>query len=600
MKKIAAALIAVSMLAFPQGFVSVNESGQSEIDVSEEIHIAKYVDGEILVMYADETLETLKCADDEELSATLCALAEDENVLLYQPNYRYNTAGTTVNDEYYGEQWALNNDGTFTMEAYQNKFPVYDVPFTKPSLPGEWNLPGYFGTSSVSSYDFSTAAGTATTTLTATEGIDINAEEAWEIYNGGEREVIIAIIDTGIDYTHPELADAMWINEDEIPDNGIDDDNNGYIDDVYGWNFYDDSNVVYSESEYNDHGTHCAGIIAAKANNGEGIAGIVQSGKVKIMCVKALGGSNGTGTSESLVRAIRYAEANGASICNLSLGGYYDDQAKYREIAKSSMLFSIAAGNDGVNTDVQAHYPSGYDLDNIISVANLSCDGTLHYSSNYGVKSVDIAAPGTYIFSTTPDNSYSYMTGTSMAAPMVTAAAAMIYSHYANISLADVKEIILKSARKLSSLAGTCVSGGMLDLYAALTYDQSLLSGAQWTAVEYENSAPEITIYTTSNMGGCYISLRVTDPDYDYMKIFYAAGELTAADFKKGQYGTEIEMNGSMFSSYIDDGTYTFYAVDEHGNESVKTITVEGKKQDGNSSGSKNTWINDFFDAFAK
>ena len=198
--------------------------------------------------------------------------------------------------------------------------------------------------------------------------------------------------DTGIDYTHEDLAGAIWVNEDEIPGNGIDDDGNGYIDDVHGWNFYDHTNQVYTGDE-DSHGTHGAGTIAASSNNQIGISGIVPGERVKIMPVKALGGSDGSGTTASLIQAIHYAEANGASICNLSLSSSKNDRALYQAIAQSNMLFIVAAGNDSANIDLSPTYPASYNLDNILSVANLCYDGVLHHTSNYGASSVDLAAP---------------------------------------------------------------------------------------------------------------------------------------------------------------------------------------------------------------
>lgn len=247
-------------------------------------------------------------------------------------------------------------------------------------------------------------------------GVDIGAEDAWALYDGGSRDVVVALVDTGIDYTHADLEGRIWVNEDEIPGNGVDDDGNGYIDDVYGWNFYSGSNQVYTGSE-DSHGTHGAGTIAAHADNGIGIAGIVRSDHVKVMAVKALGGWDGSGSTASIIRAIQYAEANGARICNLSLGSSRNDPALYRTIAASDMLFVVAAGNDGADLELAPSYPASYHLDNLITVANLRYDGNLDPTSSYGASSVDLAAPGTHILSTTPGNSYSYMTGTSMAAP---------------------------------------------------------------------------------------------------------------------------------------------------------------------------------------
>lgn len=194
------------------------------------------------------------------------------------------------------------------------------------------------------------------------------------------------------------------------------------------------------------------------------------------MSVKVLKELGASVSTESVVQAIQYAEANGASICNISLGTSYDEPALYQAIADSSMLFVVAAGNDGTNNDDIPCYPASYELDNIISVANLNYNGALHHTSNYGAVSVDLAAPGSYIFSTVSENYYDYMTGTSMAAPMVTAAAAMLYSYHGDITLADVREILLSSVTKLDSLSGVVASGGMLNLGAAMAYDTGTLS----------------------------------------------------------------------------------------------------------------------------
>ena len=153
---------------------------------------------------------------------------------------------------------------------------------------------------------------------TAVEGIDINLKKAWEAYKGETREVIVAVIDTGVDIAHEDLKDAIWINEDEIAGDGIDNDGNGYIDDVYGWNFYDNNNKVFLGEE-DSHGTHGAGTISASIND-LGIAGIAGNTKIKVMVLKALGGKDGAGTTNAIIQAIQYAEKNGASICNLSFG----------------------------------------------------------------------------------------------------------------------------------------------------------------------------------------------------------------------------------------------------------------------------------------
>lgn len=310
-------------------------------------------------------------------------------------------------------------------------------------------------------------------TVRSLEEIDMNIVPAWKKYDAksGKRQVIVALIDTGVDITHPELSGSIWTNTGEIPGDGIDNDGNGYIDDVYGWNFYDNNAQVFTGADDN-HGTHSAGTIAA-ARNGIGTVGICDPAYVKIMVIKTLGTSSGVGTVSNVVKAIRYAQANGASICNLSFGTMKYSEELYQAIKDSGMLFIVAAGNgdasgNGYSIDEQPMYPASFELDNIISVANLRFDGQLDRASNYGVRSVDLAAPGNYILSTITGNDYAYMSGTSMAAPMVTGTAAMLYSCDASLSLMDVRNRILQSARPLESLSGKVATGGMLDAGAAM------------------------------------------------------------------------------------------------------------------------------------
>lgn len=371
----------------------------------------------------------------------------------------------SLGDTFATYQWGLKNDGEFRLTQIENIFQsAGDNLGGPPDQTGTVGIPKVIG------------PGAYETTFTdAVPGVDINILPAWDIYNAtaNKRQVIVAVIDTGIDNTHPELADAIWINPGEIPGDGIDNDGNGYVDDIYGWNFYHNNNQTYVGFE-DSHGTHAAGTIAA--NKGAlGIVGITDNSYVKIMSLKALGSYRGSGTVEDVVEAIHYAETNGASICNLSFGTTIYDARLEEAISNSSMLFIVAAGNGdsagrGYSTDDSPIYPSAFASDNIISVANLLFDGGLSGSSNYGPASVDIAAPGSYVLSTVPGGLYSFMSGTSMAAPMVTGAAAMIYSRRPDIGLGEVRQIILNSARKMDGLNGKVATGGMLDVYAALSY----------------------------------------------------------------------------------------------------------------------------------
>ena len=490
---------------------------------------ADYPNDQVLVMYTDGTCTVQTYPDDTALSAALDELAGDETVSLVQPNYTYENQFLSTSDALVKKQWALDNQGDFTISWEGGK-------------------------------------------TAAVAGVDIGLKEAWARYNGGSRDVIVAMVDTGVDITHPELRESILVNDGEIPGNGLDDDGNGYVDDVYGWNFYSGSNRVYSGTMEDFHGTHGAGTILAAANNGIGIAGIVQSDRVKLLPIKVLGGVNGLGSTIDLIYAIRYAEARGADICNLSLGGSQNDPALYRTIASSSMLFVVAAGNETRNTDVTPSYPASYNLDNILAVANVTCDGTLFVDSNYGASSVDLAAPGTAIYSTAPQGQYGYSTGTSMAAPMVTAAAAMLYSQDPSLTLQEVRQLILDTVQPLAGLRGKTVTGGMLDLGAAM---QALTTGQP--QVQPTGSAPVVDSRQYSSEGRHYLLVQITDADGDLAQNLYGTGRLSAGDFQAGAAGQPFALagDGTILFQVDEEGTYTFYARDKAGNESVEVITVD-------------------------
>jgi subtilisin family serine protease len=560
---------------------AIHQEAAEDVLVTDDL--SEYTNREVLVGYTDGTFEVFSYENDDTLAAGLKTLSVEPNVTLVQPNYTYTSDGLTTTEPLAKQQWALFNDGTFQIGTgtQKSQFPVYDPSLEVTEIENQWmafgELDGSGEVSDGSEGSDIDSSGTTSTTqqVNAVAGIDINAETAFSLYDGGKRDVIVAIIDTGIDISHDELKDSIWVNEDEIPGNGIDDDGNGYIDDVNGWSFYNNSNQIYANRSEDIHGTHGAGTIVASADNNTGIRGIVPSEHVKIMVLKTLGGANGSGTTDMIVKAIQYAEANGASICNLSLGTTTNDRALYQAISNSSMLFVVAAGNNSVNTDTTPCYPASYTLDNIISVANLNYDGTLHSSSSYGPTSVDLAAPGAYILSTTPENSYAYMTGTSMAAPMVSAAAAMLYSYDESLTLTEVKNILLSTVHHLDSLSKKTLTGGMLDLGAAMTYDHE----QQVKAAKSSNgkgSAPKIEITTDDQQNVTYLTVKVTDADGDLDSTLYAEGKISVAQFKSGTVGRAftVEKDGTMTFSVTSSGTYSFYAKDSAGNETVKMATV--------------------------
>ncbi len=315
----------------------------------------------------------------------------------------------------------------------------------------------------------------------ANEGVpdaDIDAPEAWTI-STGDPNTVIAILDTGIQMEHPDLAANIWVNPNEIPDNGIDDDDNGYVDDVNGWDFFEGDNDPspwnrpWLPDEY--HGTHVAGIIGAVGDNEEGVTGVLWN--CKLMPLRMMG-PNGGYTSYA-VKAIDYAVMMGVKVSNNSWSGGHT-QALYDAIEASQSighLFIAAAGNSNGDNDLQPVYPSSYDLDNIISVAATDNKDNMASFSCYGETSVDIGAPGVYVGSTCPTYlnkgfpPYIYLSGTSMATPHVAGVAALVYAQHPDRSYQEIKDVILNTVRPIPSLDGKTVTGGLVNAYNALQYE---------------------------------------------------------------------------------------------------------------------------------
>lgn len=297
-------------------------------------------------------------------------------------------------------------------------------------------------------------------------GADIHALTGWNITTNASN-IVVAVIDSGVDYNHPDLAANMWRNGGEIPNNGVDDDNNGYVDDVLGYDFI---NNDADPQDDHGHGTHVAGIIGAVGNNGLGITGVAWS--VRIMALKFLD-QNGSGTVADAVRAIDYAVRMGARIINASWGGagYSTILAQAIGRAESAgVLFVTAAGNNGTNNDLVPNYPASYPNKNILSVAATDRNDHLAAFSNFGSSTVHLAAPGVSILSTLPRGQYAFWSGTSMAAPHVSGAAALLWSLHPDWNFRQVKECLLRTADPLPSLTNKVASAGRLNLAGALAY----------------------------------------------------------------------------------------------------------------------------------
>ncbi len=293
------------------------------------------------------------------------------------------------------------------------------------------------------------------------ERADIDALQAW-LKTRGSDKVVVAVLDSGVDYTHKDLVANIWTRPDSIPQYA--DDELGSFDDVNG---YDADADAGDPMDDNGHGTHCAGIIGAEGDNGEGIAGI--NWNVSIMPLKFLG-RGGFGSTKNAIEAINYAidrkkKGVNVRVINASWGSTQYSRAledAIRAAGEQGILFVAAAGNNGTDNDRRAHYPSNYDLPNVISVAALDRTDSMATFSNFGVKTVHIAAPGREILSTWLNNAYREASGTSMAAPHVSGVAALILAAEPNLSVTKLRERLLSSVDELSVLKGKTASGGRL------------------------------------------------------------------------------------------------------------------------------------------
>ena len=274
----------------------------------------------------------------------------------------------------------------------------------------------------------------------------IRAPEAWDVTTGSA-QVTVGVVDTGIDATHPDLAPNLWANQGESgggrETNGLDDDGNGRIDDVHGWDFVSGD---AQPQDGNGHGTHVSGTIAARGNDAIGVAGLNWSSA--LMPLRVLG-DDGSGFVSDAITAYAYAARNGARVLNASLGGSRFSRAEHDALAAApNTLFVVAAGNDGADNDATPEYPCDYDLANVVCVAASGHDDALASFSNYGPANVDLAAPGVDIASTWPGGRYALLDGTSMATPHVAGAAALLLAHDGTLTVAGLRAALLSSAAR--------------------------------------------------------------------------------------------------------------------------------------------------------
>ena len=371
----------------------------------------------------------------------------------------------------------------------------------------------------------------------------INAPAAWDT-NTGSSDILVAVSDTGMDYTHPDLTANVWTNPGEIPGNGKDDDGNGYIDDVHGWDF---ANNDSDPMDDHGHGTHVSGTIGAAANNGVGVAGI--NWHVKIQAVKFLSASGG-GSTWAGAQTLLYAATMKARVVNASWGclgpscyaSYLEDAI--RTLSNAGGIFVVAAGNNANNNDAYPAYPANYAVDNVIAVAATDSNDQLASFSNYGATRVHLAAPGVGILSSLPGGQYASWSGTSMATPHVAGAAALFLSARPDATVAEVKQKLMDTTDAVPALAGKTVSGGRLNLaklIAAAGHPPAAPSGFDGTA----GDRSDVTVSWNAN----------TESDLAGYRVRWG----TASGF----YTQTLDLTANQTSAHITDLTHgtTYYFV---------------------------------------
>ena len=376
----------------------------------------------------DNSLHVVRLAKDENLAAAIQKLSKDGSVAYAEPNYIMRTfdvaepaetpSADMPNDTEFGRLWGMKNSG-------------------------QADSSGQMGT----------------------PNSDINVLPLWQMGIRGSRNVVVAVIDTGIDWTHPDLVDNLYTNPGEIPGDGIDNDKNGFIDDVHGWNFEANTN---NSNDDNNHGTHCAGTIGGVGNNAQGVVGV--NWEVSLMPVKFLS-AGGSGTLEGAINSINYATMMKVNVMSNSWGGggFTESMKAAIEAARDmGIAFVAAAGNNSSNNNSEPTYPAGYEVANVISVAASDNKDQIAGFSNWGSRTVHVAAPGVRVYSTTKGGTYNTFSGTSMATPHVSGIAALMWSAAPELTFAEIKERLIKTSDRVPSLERKSISKGRVNAYAAV------------------------------------------------------------------------------------------------------------------------------------
>jgi thermitase len=472
----------------------------------------------------------VKVASRHALEDVIAKLNKHPDVLYAEPNFIYRAIGkkdydvspyvTAPNDEKFGKLWGLVNLGN------------NDPNSTDPGV----------------------------------VGADVDALRAWDL-SQGDTQIKIAVIDTGVDYNHPDLMSNAWINSAEKNGTtGVDDDGNGFIDDIYGYDFaYNDANPM----DGHNHGTHVAGTIGAIHNNSLGVAGMMAN--VSIVAVKFLD-DNGSGSLDNAIKAIDYATKLNVDLMSNSWGGGGFSQGLKDAIQAASdagILFIAAAGNSSVDNDTATAYPANYEVPNVISVASHTSKDALSNFSSYGKNKVHIAAPGSNILSTAKAGTYAVFSGTSMATPHVSGALGLLLAMEGRLPHAEVIDRLLYTSVPVKAYRGKVKTAGRLNAYhllASIRPNRDEPKPEDWVRVElpqsweskhpYDNnwSEEKSFIHTGAKFVRLVIEKLDSEAKYDFFTLLDKSGtELEKLSGVKNNYQTEYAEGEKIVAKFTSD-----------------------------------------------
>ncbi len=409
-----------------------------------------------------------------------------------------------------------------------------------------------------------------------TPGADIRATSAWDVQTGSP-DVVVAIIDSGTDYTHPDLAANVWTNRGEVAGNGLDDDRNGFVDDVHGYDFFNHDGDPMDD---NGHGTHVAGTIAAVTNNGVGVAGVAWN--VKVMPLKFLD-ANGFGPVSAAIECLEYATLMGVAVMNNSWGGTTFSAAlrlAIEDANEAGILFVAAAGNSGQSLDQFVHFPASFNVPNVIAVASTTPSDALSSFSNFGATTVHLAAPGSNILSTYAGGLYQTISGTSMAVPHVSGALALLRSQFPEMPGPVMKTVLLSSADPIPALAGLVITGGRLNAFRMLAGADSIPPGPIQDLSVAQLESNRITLrWTASGDNGSQGRASRYDVRFALAPIdeatFDSASVAISPPFP-GQAGSAQEFTLSGLD-FLTTYFFALKAIDEYGNVSPISNVASGR-----------------------